>query len=96
MTQRVIPPTTYYAVFAALIALTLLTVGVSFLDLGAWHTAAGLAIAITKALLVALIFMHLWYSTRLTWVVAAAGVFWFGILLVLTLSDYVTRHWLSY
>jgi cytochrome c oxidase subunit 4 len=83
-------------VFGALIALTVLTVGVSFLDLGAWHTVVGLTIACCKALLVAFFFMHLLSSTRLTWVVAVAGLFWLGILIGLTLSDYLTRYWLAY
>ena len=96
MTTRVIPPTTYYLVFAALIGLTLLTVGISFLDLGAGHTVAGLAIAVVKALLVALFFMHLLYSDKANWLAIGAGLFWLGILLVLTLSDYLTRDWWAY
>lgn len=96
MAEKTVPTSTYNAVFAALIGLTLLTVGASFLDLGEWHTAVGLAFAATKSSLVALFFMHLIDSTRLTWVAAAAGLFWLGILLVLTLSDYLTRAWLAY
>src|SRR5260370_35205139 len=96
MSARVVSLSTYYGVFGALIALTLLTVRVSSLDLGAWHTAVGLTIACCKALLVALVFMHLRSSSRLTWVIAVAGLFWLGILLGLTLSDYLTRHWMTY
>jgi cytochrome c oxidase subunit 4 len=51
-------------VFGRLIALTLLTVGLSRVDLGPWHTAVGLTIACAKALLVALFFMHLLSSGR--------------------------------
>lgn len=96
MAERTVPTSTYNAVFAALIVLTVLTVGASFLELGNWHTAVGLVFAVAKASLVALFFMHLLYSTRLTWVVAAAGLYWLGILLVLTLSDYLTRGWLTF
>jgi cytochrome c oxidase subunit 4 len=96
MSGRAVPQATYYSVFAALIALTLLTVGLSRLDLGAWHSAVGLTIACCKALLVALFFMHLLSSSRLTWLVALAGVFWLAILIGLTLTDYLTRHWLAY
>jgi cytochrome c oxidase subunit 4 len=96
MTTRVIPPTTYYFVFAALIGLTLLTVGISFLDLGAGHTVVGLAIAVVKGLLVVLFFMHLLYSDKPNWLAIGAGLFWLGILLLLTLSDYLTRHWRTY
>jgi cytochrome c oxidase subunit 4 len=87
---------TYYAVFAGLIALTLLTVGLSFLQLGEWHTVVGLLIGTAKALLVALFFMHLIHSDRQTWLAVGAGLFWLGILLALTLSDYLTRSWLVY
>ena len=96
MSERVVPQSSYYAVFGALIALTLLTLGVGFLELGVWHTAAGLAIATCKALLVILFFMHVLYSKRLTWVVIAAAVLWLAIVMVLTMADYLTRHWLAY
>lgn len=96
MTTRVISPTIYYAVFAGLIGLTMLTVGISFLDFGAWHTVVGLSIAVVKAILVALFFMHLIYSDKANWLAIGAGLFWLGILLVLTLSDYLTRHWWAY
>jgi cytochrome c oxidase subunit 4 len=96
MSQRIITPATYYAVFAALIALTCLTVGLSFYDLGQWHAAAGLGIATSKALLVALFFMHVLYSSRLTWLVILCALFWLAMLIGLTLADYLTRHWLAY
>ena len=96
MTDRVAAPTTYYNVFAALIALTLLTVGVSFIDLGAMHTVVGLVIAIVKSLLVVLFFMHLLYSSNRSRLAIGAGLFWLGILLSLTLADYFTRHWWAY
>ncbi len=96
MSQPVIAPRTYYLVFAALVALTLLTVGGSFIHLGEWHTTFGLVIASCKAALVVLFFMHVLYSSRLTWLVAGGGLLWLGILLALTLSDYLTRHWLTY
>jgi cytochrome c oxidase subunit 4 len=96
VTGKTVSPTSYYVVFAALIALTALTVGISFLGLGRWHTVAGLTIAACKATLVALFFMHLLGSKRLTWVVVGGGLFWLGILLSLTLSEYLTRHWGAY
>jgi cytochrome c oxidase subunit 4 len=96
MAESMIQPRTYWGIFAALIGLTLLTVAVSFFHLGAWHSVVGLGIGVAKALLVALFFMHLLYSTRLIWLVAAGALFWFGILLGLTMSDYLTRGWLSY
>jgi cytochrome c oxidase subunit 4 len=94
MSQHVVPPKAYLTVFAALVVLTAVTTSVAFLDLGPWNTAVALAIAFTKATLVVLIFMHLKYSSRLTRVVVAGGLFWLAILLALTLSDFFTRGWL--
>jgi cytochrome c oxidase subunit 4 len=86
----------YVSIFFALIALTIATTGIAFVDLGGFfNTAVALAVAVIKALLVALFFMHLRYSVRLVWLFAAAGIFWLGILLVLTVSDYLSRGWVS-
>ncbi len=96
MHRQIAAAKTYYATFAALAALTVLTVLLSFVELGAWHTPVGLGIATIKALLVALIFMHLLHSGRLAWLAILAGLFWLGILMGLTLTDYLTRVWLVY
>jgi cytochrome c oxidase subunit 4 len=85
----------YYAVFAALIVGTGLTVGVAFVDLGALNNVLMLGIAMTKALLVILFFMHVRWGTRLTWVVAASGFLWLLILFGITMSDYLTRGWVE-
>jgi cytochrome c oxidase subunit IV len=84
----------YIAVFTALLVLTALTVGVSYVDLGPASVVVALAIAFTKALLVLLYFMHLRESTGLIWVVALGSFFWLSILIVLTMSDVMTRGWL--
>jgi cytochrome c oxidase subunit 4 len=96
MTEHIVPRRVYYTVFGILMLGTYLTVQIAFLDLGAFNTIVALAIAVLKATLVVLFFMHVRYSTRLTWAVALSGVFWLGILLVLTFSDYLTRAWLTY
>ena len=87
---------TYLAVFAALLVLTALTTAIAFVDLGGvGNVAVALSIAIVKAALVALYFMHLRYSSPLTVIFAGAGLFWLGLLIVLTLSDYISRGWVS-
>jgi cytochrome c oxidase subunit 4 len=96
MSDYIVPTRTYYLIFLALMLFTAITVWVAFLDLGPFNTAVALGIAITKATLVVLFFMHVKYSTRLTWAVVAGSVFWLGILLVLTMSDYLTRAWAHY
>lgn len=93
MSEHIVPTRIYYTVFAVLLMLTGLTTVVAFFDLGLFNPIVALSIAIVKASLVVLFFMHLRYSTRLTWVVGGAGIFWLGILLVLSLSDYLTRAW---
>ena len=87
-------PGAYFAVFGALMGFTALTVWAAFQHLGVWNTPVALAIAVTKALLVALIFMHLRYSPKLTALVVTASVLWLVILIAITASDYLTRAWL--
>jgi cytochrome c oxidase subunit 4 len=75
---------------------TYLTWQVAYFDLGPFNTVAALGIALFKATLVVLFFMHVKYSSRLTWAVVLGSIFWLGILLALTLSDYLTRSWLTF
>ena len=98
MAEHIIAPRTYAIVLAILLTLTVLTVGVSFLDLGApvWHIVVGLAIAVLKGSLVVLFFMHALYSSRLTWIVIVVAIFWLGFFLVMTLSDYFSRGLMPY
>ena len=96
MPDHIVPTRVYYTIFAVLMLCTGLTVWVAFLDLGAVNTVAALAIAVFKATLVVLFFMHVKYSTRLTWAVVVGSIFWLGILLVLTMGDYLTRGWRTY
>jgi cytochrome c oxidase subunit IV len=92
-THHVTPLPVYLGIFAALMVLTAVTVWVSRLDLGAMNTPVAMAVAILKAALVILFFMHVIHSTRLTWVVVIGSFLWLGVLFVLTFADYLTRHW---
>jgi cytochrome c oxidase subunit 4 len=74
---------------------TALTVVVAMFDLGPFNNIVMLTIACAKALLVVLFFMHVRWSTRLTWVVAASGFFWLLILFGLTMGDYMSRGWMA-
>jgi cytochrome c oxidase subunit 4 len=91
--HHVVPKKLYYAIFAMLMVLTALTVGVAYIDLGAMNAVVALAIACFKALIVVLFFMHVKYSTRLIKLTVIAGLYWMGILFVLTFNDYLTRAW---
>ena len=94
MTEHIVPTRVYYLIFGILALCTYLTWQVAVFDLGPLNTIVALTIAVFKAVLVVLFFMHVRYSTRLTWAVVLGSVFWLGILLVLTLGDYLTRPWL--
>jgi cytochrome c oxidase subunit IV len=86
---------TYVIVFLALMVLLVLTVGASFwINLGHYNILVALTIAIVKALLVVLFFMHVKYASRLTKIFVAAAFLWLVILFALTFGDYATRSWL--
>jgi cytochrome c oxidase subunit 4 len=94
MSDFVVPVKTYVAVFVALLLLTGLTTGVAFIDLGAeLNTIVALTIAVIKALLVILFFMHVKYSPGLTKMVVVAGFFFLALLVAFTLADELTRTW---
>src|SRR3954452_9568743 len=96
MAEKIVPPRTYLLVYVALLVATALTVAFSRMPVSEdWHTVVGLSIAVVKASLVILFFMHLYYSTRLTWVVALSGLLWLAILIGYTLTDYLSRDWSS-
>lgn len=92
MAERTISATTYVIVCIILILLTILTVGISFLEVaGVWHVVFGLTIAVCKASLVVLFFMHALISSRVTWLVIVISISWLCLLVGLTLCDYATR-----
>jgi cytochrome c oxidase subunit IV len=93
--SHVVPVGVYLAVFAALMVLTAVTTAAAFQDLGPLNNIVALGIAMFKAALVVLFFMHVRYGTRLTPLVIAAGLFWLVLLIALSLTDYLTRGWLG-
>ncbi|HEX8708978.1 MAG TPA: cytochrome C oxidase subunit IV family protein [Pyrinomonadaceae bacterium] len=92
MSEHIVSRTVYFVIFGLLMVGTILTVVAAEIDLGGQlNTIVALTIAVAKATLVVLYFMHVRYSSRLTWVIVVAGFFWLGILFVLTMSDYLSR-----
>jgi cytochrome c oxidase subunit IV len=81
----------YFIIFGVLMVGTILTWAAAFQDFGIWNPIIALTIAVIKAVCVVLIFMHVLDSTRLTKITILAGLFWLGILLTLTMSDYFSR-----
>ena len=80
-------------IVSLLFVFTVITVLAAFVELGPLNTPVALAIAVFKATLVVLFFMHVRYNTPLMWVFAAAGFFWMIIMFALTMQDYVSRDW---
>ncbi|MDQ3819007.1 MAG: cytochrome C oxidase subunit IV family protein [Acidobacteriota bacterium] len=95
MSEHIVSRKVYFVIFGLLMIFTILTVLAAFKDLdNVFHganTVLALTIAVIKATLVTLYFMHVRYSARLIWVIVIAGIFWLGIMFVLTISDYMTR-----
>ncbi len=91
--HHIVSPVVYIVIFFALLVGTAVTIGASYLDLGVWNPVIAIAIAVSKATLVVLFFMHVKYSTRLTMLTVGAGLFTFMALIGMTLSDYISRAW---
>jgi cytochrome c oxidase subunit IV len=95
MSGHVSPKSLYYAIFAALMVFTGITVGVAFINLGRLNFPVAISIAIFKATLVILFFMHAKYSSRLTKLIIATGFFFLLVMFTLTLTDYISRGWMT-
>jgi cytochrome c oxidase subunit 4 len=103
--HHIVPLWIYFLVFGALMLLTYVTVQVSHVDLGSpkvfgdvrlhLNVIVALLIAVTKATLVVLFFMHVKYSSRLVQIVVGSSVIWLIILIGITISDYLSRGWLG-
>src|SRR6476660_9677419 len=91
MSGHVSPKSTYYTIFGALMVLTVVTIFVAYQPLGSWNFPVAIGIAITKATLVILFFMHAKYSSKLTKLFVGTAFFFLSILLGLTMTDYLSR-----
>ena len=91
--HQIVPVRVYIGIVSLLFVFTVITVLAAFIELGPLNTPLALAIAIFKASIVVLFFMHVRYNSPLMWVFAGAGFFWLLILLALIMQDYVSRDW---
>jgi cytochrome c oxidase subunit IV len=89
--DHIVSPGIYLTIILTLMGLTAATVGAAFIDLKQFNIVVALVIATVKATLVVLFFMHAKYAPRRTQLVIIAGIFWLGLLLFMTMSDYVSR-----
>jgi len=94
MSEHIVEKKIYYTVFGSLMVLLGATVAIAYIHLGKLNVIAALTIAVIKAVLIILYFMHVRYSSRLLWIFVGAGFFWLGILFALSYSDFLTRGWL--
>jgi cytochrome c oxidase subunit 4 len=95
MSGHISPKSTYFTIFGALMVCTVLTVLAAFVNLGSFNFPIALTIAVFKATLVVLFFMHVKYGSRLTKLVVGTAFFFLGIMLTLTLTDYLSRGWFT-
>jgi cytochrome c oxidase subunit 4 len=92
MTAHIVPVRVYWAVFITLLVMTAVTYGIAQIDLGPFNLLVALAIAVFKATLVVLFFMHVKYSTTLTKAIVASGFAFLAIMVFFTMSDFLTRN----
>ena len=95
MSGHVSPIKVYIGIFLTLMALTAITVFVAYINLGQLNKILALGIASFKATLVVLYFMHVKYASRMTKLIVISGLFFLGILLTLTMTDYASREWVN-
>lgn len=83
----------YVGIFLTLMALTGVTVAAAFVNLGVFNAGVALAIAVFKATLVVLFFMHVKYSSQLTKLTVVTSFFFLAIMFFLMMADYMSRGW---
>lgn len=93
--HHIVPKRVYALVFATLIIMTWVTAWVSTVDLGSMNIWVALSIAVFKATMVVLFFMHVKYGTRLTKMIVCSGILWLLFLLFVTMGDIWTRGWMG-
>ena len=93
--HHIVPKRVYFAVFFTLIVMTWVTAFVSTIDMGRLNIYVALSIAIFKASLVILFFMHVKYGTKLTKMIVLAGLYWLLLLLFIAMADLWTRGWMG-
>lgn len=91
--HHIVSPVQYCLVFATLLVGTAITVGAAYIDMGVFNPVVALGIAVFKACVVILFFMHAKYQSRLIKMTIGSGFFIFFVLIAMTLSDYVSRAW---
>ena len=90
-TPHILPIQVYMNVFIALLTFTALTVWVSYMDFGVFNLLVAMIVAVIKASLVAMYFMHLRYDNKLYTISFLLSIFLLGVFIILTLFDTMRR-----
>jgi cytochrome c oxidase subunit 4 len=93
--DHILPVKNYLAVYVALLVLLGATVGAAYINIEPLNFALTMVIAVAKAVLILLVFMHVRYGEKLVWVFSSGAFLWLAILIALSLNDYFTRGWLN-
>lgn len=88
---HVLPLSVYLGTFATLLVLTVVTVGASYVNFGAWNLIIAMLIATLKAATVALIFMHLWFDHKFHSIIMGSSVLFLVIFITFTMFDTENR-----
>lgn len=89
--EHIVPLKVYFGVAGALFFLTMLTLAMSFVDLGSMNMLVAMLIAGFKASLVALIFMHLWWDNKFLMAIFLTALLFLAIFIGITLMDTMNR-----
>jgi len=89
--SHILPLRVYFLVAAALFVLTGVTVAISFVHFGVFNLLVAMLVAVVKASLVILFFMHLKYDNKLYLTIFLTAVVFLGVFIVLTMADTMTR-----
>ena len=92
---HIVSPKLYVVIWLILLMFTGLTVWAAFQNFGVGNPIIALIIAVTKATLVILFFMHVKYSSKMIALTIACALFFLSILMIMTTSDYISRAWSS-
>ena len=101
--HHIVPVSLYWKVIGTLMVLLIITLGAAAVDfsqispsLASLNIIIAMTIAVVKAVLIILYFMHVRFSSKLVWLFAGAAFYWVVILFALTLTDYMSRGMTNY
>ena len=94
--HHIVPVSVYIKVIVALMVLLVITLAAAAVDFSTmglpWlNIVIAMTIAVVKAVLIVLYFMHVRYSSKLVWVFSGAAFYWVLILFAFTYIDYFSR-----